>query len=74
MQFTKTEPNINFFQRLVSENEIWEVGFTQMLFGVRVRASIVGNGWCTLDYCAGDDLAPATKLARHCSFNFVSFP
>lgn len=56
MKFTKTEPNENFFYRWVSENNIWEVGFTQMLFGVRVRAGKVGDIGCELDYCAGADL------------------
>ena len=62
MRFTKTEPNENFFSRWVSENSIWEVGFTQMLFGVRVRAGKVGDIGCELDYCAGADLTWQMQL------------
>lgn len=62
MKFTKTEPNENFFSRWVSENNIWEVGFTQMLFGVRVRAGKVGDIGCELDYCAGADLVWQMQL------------
>lgn len=53
MNFTKTHNNENYFVRYISENEVWEVGFTQVLFGVRVRAGLVGSGCCVIDYCAG---------------------
>lgn len=56
MKFTKTEPDENFRAgRWVSENNVWEFGFCPVMYGVRVRAGKIGNGWITLDYCAGDD-------------------
>lgn len=56
MKFTKAESNENFpLGRWVSENNVWEIGFRPMLFGVRVSLGKVGSDWITLDYCAGDN-------------------
>lgn len=55
----KTDENFPL-RRLLSENDKWELGLVPMFFGVRVRLGIVGNGWCTLDYCAGAE--PSEQL------------
>lgn len=54
MLFRNAAPDENFTAgHLVSENGRWEMGYRQMLFGVRVSAALVGDAGCTLDYCAG---------------------
>ncbi len=63
MKFEKTEADENFtIARWVSENNVWEIGLHQMLFGIRVRGSIVGCGYCSIDYCAGSDKGFALVL------------
>ena len=52
MHFKLAEPDENFFYHWVSTGGIWEIGYTQMAFGVRVRAGRVG-GQPDLDLCAG---------------------
>lgn len=54
--------------RALSEQGKWEFGFRQMIFGVRVSLSRIGDCAYTLDYCAADDpgfalLLYATMLA-----------
>lgn len=54
--FNRADPDENFpILRFVSEDGSCEVGLTPMLFGVRVRASMVGAGGVDIDYCAGAD-------------------
>jgi hypothetical protein len=53
--------------RLVSENGIWEVGFRQMIFGVRVSAGRIDPDYeaatfYAIDYCAGRDRAFCLQL------------
>jgi len=56
MTLTPTEPTVNFpIVRLVSENERWECGVMDVLFGFRVRAGLVGAVGVSIDYCAGDN-------------------
>jgi hypothetical protein len=63
MKFSVAPRTINFpISRFVSENERWEVGLVPVLFGVRVRAGIVGNNWVSVDFCAGDNPAFALEL------------
>jgi hypothetical protein len=63
MQFSKAEPNEDFLLgRWVSENNIWEIGFCPVAYGVRVRLGRVGNYWVNLDYCADADTGFAYVL------------
>ncbi len=63
MKFTRTEPNKDFdIIRCVSENNKWEIGIRQMLFGVRICGNPTGNGAYSFDYCAGDDQLFALEL------------
>jgi hypothetical protein len=56
MQFTQAAPDENFpLGRWVSENNIWELGFYPVLFGVRVKLGKVGSPCVNLNYCAGND-------------------
>lgn len=56
MTFKPTKPTKNFpIFRAVSETERWEVGLVPVLYGVRVRAGLVGAAGVEIDYCAGDD-------------------
>jgi len=55
--FHRVQPDENFpGKKLVSETGRWEMGFRQMLFGLRVSAGLSGSGGVTLDYCAGGRL------------------
>ena len=63
MTFSVAERDINFpIMRFVSENQRWEVGISPVLFGMRVRAGIVGSDWVHVDYCAGANRAFALLL------------
>ncbi len=63
MQFTKATSNENFPKgRWISENNVWEIGFLPVLYGVRVRLGKVGSACVDLDYCAGDNLGFALIL------------
>lgn len=63
MKFHRVEPNQVIHQcRCLSEEEKWEIGFRQMLFGVRVSLSRIGDEFYTLDYCAADDVGFALLL------------
>lgn len=63
MQFNSVEPDINYdIMKFRSTEGRWEMGLRSVLFGVRVRLSQVGSGWCVLDYCAGNDPGFALTL------------
>lgn len=52
MKFSKAESNQNFPEgHWVSENNVWEIGFRSVSFGVQLIVGRVGNGWLTLNYC-----------------------
>jgi len=56
VKFSQAAPDENFpLGRWVSENNVWEIGFFPVLFGVRVRLGKIGNAWVNLDYCAGSN-------------------
>lgn len=68
MEFISAHPN-EVIDRLrwQSLDGAWEIGLRQMLFGVRVSLSRIGDEVYTLDYCAGVDLLfAATLLATIC--------
>lgn len=74
MYFKLTEPRqSDFFLRWESVGGKWELGLTQMMFGVRVRFGGVGKGWLTLDYCAGDDRDFQKELLRTVMLALVPF-
>jgi hypothetical protein len=63
MKFTAVQPDENYpLCRAVSETGRWELGLVPMIYGVRVRAGLVGDGGCTVDYCAGADRGVQTRL------------
>ena len=63
MKFQQTDPDENYpLLKLVSENGRWEIGLTPVMFGVRVRGGLAGDGWCPIDYCGGDDRAFVGQL------------
>lgn len=56
MTLRPTDPDENLqILRLISAGGRWELGLAPMLFGVRVRAGLVGDYCVALDYCAGAD-------------------
>jgi hypothetical protein len=63
MNFQSAEPNevLQIFRLLSTEGK-WELGFRQMLFGMRVSLSQIGDCYYTLDYCAADDPGFALTL------------
>lgn len=64
MVFRQADPNQDFFYRWVSTGGKWEIGFTQMIFGVRVRVGRVGSMCVDLDYCAGASVSFQEELLR----------
>ncbi|TXH09634.1 MAG: hypothetical protein E6R03_16450 [Hyphomicrobiaceae bacterium] len=75
MNFQSAPRTENYLiRRYVSEHGRWEVGLSPVLFGVRVRASLVGEAWCDVDYCAGDDWAFAAELLATVVIILESFP
>jgi hypothetical protein len=59
-----TEFTPNYFARWISTGGNWEIGFSQMMFGVRVRFGKKDWGCCELDYCAGDSREFQQELMR----------
>jgi len=53
MNFQHTEDMPHLTNRKVSGTI--ELGVYRVLFGYRVRAGYIGNGYCDIDYCCGDD-------------------
>jgi hypothetical protein len=45
------------FRRKVSEDGKYEIGIYPVMFGFRVRAGKVGDGYCHIDYCCQTDLS-----------------
>jgi hypothetical protein len=54
MKFNQVDPCENYDRlKLRSEGGRWELGLRSMIYGVRVRFGRTGEGYCSLDYCAG---------------------
>jgi hypothetical protein len=51
----KEKQNTELMCRLVSENELIEIGIYPVMFGMRIRAGFVGTYTYEIDYCAGSD-------------------
>lgn len=63
MEFHQAEPTENLSMlRLVSAGGRWELGLWPVLFGVRVRAGVVGEMTCAVDYCAGANVPDMLTL------------
>lgn len=71
MTFKETTPDENFCYRLISAEGRWELGYYQVLYGIRIRLGRPGNGWCNLDYCAGDQSA-YQHILLHCVRTILS--
>lgn len=55
MDFVRTVLDENYtVSKWVSTGGEWEMGHVAMLYGVRIRVSRTGAGWCNVDYCAAD--------------------
>ena len=56
MKFRLADADMNFaWGRMVSEGGRWELGYSPVFFGCRVRLGLVRSMSVELDYCAGDD-------------------
>lgn len=63
MIFIKKSPDENFlFNKLVSQNNLVEIGTYRVMFGYRVRAGFCNNSCVNLDWCAGDDWENIQRL------------
>jgi hypothetical protein len=71
MTFEQTTPDENYCYKLASMEGRWELGYCQMLYGIRIRLGVAGNGWCNLDYCAGDSPLHQQMLL-HCVRTILS--
>ncbi len=75
MKFHQIAPDENYsVLKLTSENGVWELGLTQMIFGVRVRAGVRGDGWCPVDYCGGADRCFVAALLSVITGILETFP
>ena len=43
-----------------------EIGVYPVMFGFRIRAGVIGDGWCDLDYCAGNDIKEVENIYSLC--------
>lgn len=50
------------FRRVVSENNLVEIGIFKVLFGFRVRSGFVGNLYYHLDWCGGGSWSDVQEL------------
>lgn len=55
MKFTPAPPDEGYMLRFVSEGGAWEVGLGPVMYGIRVRAGRVGDGYYAVDLCGGAD-------------------
>nr|MDZ8061853.1 hypothetical protein [Nostoc sp. EkiNYC01] len=65
MKLTKAEPTVDYpFLRLVSENQVWEVGIGKLTItgGIRIVAGKVGSQSFEISYCAGEDKGMALGI------------
>ena len=63
---TADDPDGQLFHRLVSENNLIEMGVYRVLYGWRVRAGFIGNGSYNLDWCGGGDWKDVERLYSLC--------
>lgn len=68
MNFKKAPDNeLNLlFHRVVSENNLIEIGVYRVMFGWRVRSGFTGAGTCMLDWCAGANWDDVERLYSLC--------
>jgi hypothetical protein len=52
--------------RILSENNMVEIGVYRTLFGWRVRAGFANEGVCYLDWCAGSNWKDVERLYSLC--------
>jgi hypothetical protein len=64
VRFIPAAPDANYFRKWTSLEGKWELGFTQMLFGVRVRCGQTGCGCVELDLCAGASVEHQDEILR----------
>lgn len=75
MNFNKAEPTLDYqAPRLVSENNIWEVGIHPVLFGFRVAAGRIGQHTYAVDYCAASDKQFLQQLYMAVVMIFTQLP
>lgn len=66
LQPAPDEDHTGMFQRLVSENQLVEMGIYRVMFGYRVRAGFVGSKGVELDWCGGGNWADVERLYAIC--------
>lgn len=59
-KFTELPDNEDMIFRQVRENI--EIGVAPMIYGYRIRANILGEGSCWIDYCAGSDVKEVENI------------
>jgi hypothetical protein len=59
-KFTESSDDSNMFFRQIRNNI--EIGIAPMMYGYRIRTSIVGENTCWIDYCAGPDQKEAENI------------
>jgi hypothetical protein len=60
------DPNNGLSYRLVSENDLVEIGAYKVMFGWRVRAGFCGSSVCELDWCGGAEWKDVERLYSLC--------
>lgn len=60
------DPITMLVHRLVSENELVEMGVYRVLYGFRVRAGFVGDAGPVLDWCGGGNWKDVERLYSIC--------
>ena len=66
LKTAQTDPETMLFHRLISENELIEMGVYRVLYGHRVRAGFIGRMWCQLDWYGGDNWKDVERLYSLC--------
>ena len=65
MKDSPYDKSTGLHKRKVSNCGKYEMGIYPVMFGFRIRAGIVDDGYCPVDYCGGDDLT-LINLIYHC--------
>lgn len=70
MQPAEYNKETGLHRRMVSDCGKYEMGIYPVMYGFRIRAGMVGDYFCLVDYCAGND-GTMVNLLYNIMFNMI---
>jgi hypothetical protein len=62
MKFIESNTHPDLLYHRISEDGKLEIGVWPVIYGYRVRAGHVGDQYCHIDYCAGDQISAIQEI------------